>query len=598
MLPSGRRREASPSPGLQREEMIRARLKKFDSPCSSTLRDGSASRGQRSGGLAVSSSLLSGSRNLERVGERNRKRPFDSDCISDDDDVIVTEVLPTSDASPREPAAKRLKFAAEAGEEDTEGGGAGTSGSATADLIDLTEETSCKGADKSLEEVARVSISDSESFVDLTDEQQNLSLSSPAAAEPAPPSPEEAGAVRSCLAASELLLLVDRRERKQNATYRGFFRSIREMVAKHANVPSEELTLTVGDFALVSRDADQDEQPTRQDLEEEEQGTRGKREQEEGRRCQIVIERKTVDDIVSRSAEKEEGPHFRQERILRAAGCPFSFFLLEGELEAADRSRPRVLPGKEEEERRRLDVISRREDLLRFLCGLVCRNYRRNVVLLAQTFNAIDSAMLLAALSKVFNWIWRRGREGGRGQSLSLVQHKWSSRMRSRSEEQLAGRLQGKVAQDMVIRVLRRFGSEEALMNAYVACKGREQQRELLVNLSPAACNSTVMKDWVRMADMEKDSEIVWRSMIRDEEEEGKEQEPAAAEKLKDEAVNEDDVVVVEEEGGERWRRYVEVSMCQRMNEMLEKHKMEAGALFLGMDVVLAVTDHQVNHHP
>ena len=156
--------------------------------------------------------------------------------------------------------------------------------------------------------------------------------------------------------------------------------------------------------------------------------------------------------------------------------------------------------------------------------------------------------------------------------------------MRRASEEQLAKRLQvNRVSPEMTTRVLRRFGSEETLMGAYRACKGRHQQQELLADLSSAACNSMATKDSLKAADLREDNQRIWRSMMR-------------------EGLGEEERKETGAEAGRgvqcATRRYVAVSMCERMKEVLEQHQVEAGALFLGMDVNLTLADAQDNMYP
>ena len=56
-----------------------------------------------------------------------------------------------------------------------------------------------------------------------------------------------------------LVLLVDRRERKKNNTYRTFFKTIETYLNDRSDIGSDEATLTVGDFMLVYTDKDDPE---------------------------------------------------------------------------------------------------------------------------------------------------------------------------------------------------------------------------------------------------------------------------------------------------------------------------------------------------
>jgi hypothetical protein len=206
----------------------------------------------------------------------------------------------------------------------------------------------------------------------------------------------------------------------------------------------------------------------------------------------LAIERKCLDDIVCRSAERGEGPHFRQERQLRFSGIKYPCFLIEGDLSNTDKIRPNVGQGRELESLERLDVIQSREELLGYMCGITCRNFGRHRVSVLHTTTSMETAIMLAALSVVMADEYE-GIERAKLKEVSMATlHKhWHGIARNKRGASLVEKLTANnlATGDAIHRIQRRFGDEAGLCAAYDNCSGDVQGELLLKDLSLCASN-------------------------------------------------------------------------------------------------------------
>lgn len=279
-----------------------------------------------------------------------------------------------------------------------------------------------------------------------------------------------------------LTLLVDQRERKKNNTYREFFKGIQNYVADRAVMGSEEVTLSMGDFMLAL-------------VEEDHNSSRNSRADQSKRWvAEVAIERKCIDDIVSRSAESE-GPHFRQERNLRNSLLKYPCFLIEGDVNHTDRSAPRVPQGFEDQYlEQRLDIIHNREELLGYMCGIVSRNYGTHKVMLLQTSNPVESSIMLAAISVIVADEFDRLLASSlvpKLPELTRFQKYWNGKVRNGRQDLFAGDLECEnISTHMVQRIERRFGESHALDYVYQQlCQTEANRKLLLTDLSLSASN-------------------------------------------------------------------------------------------------------------
>ena len=291
---------------------------------------------------------------------------------------------------------------------------------------------------------------------------------------------------------ASLTLLVDNRERNRNSTYRDFFKMIQSDFHQFSSLTACpcEAALTLGDFFFA--------------LEEAVEG------QDEARyfAAGAAIERKAISDIVTRSAGAGEGPHFKQERHLRFSGLRHAAVLLEGELRVnPDRMFPRVSSRPEgHTDLDRLDVISSSEELLGYVCGIICRNFApRNIcsqLMVLQTLTPKDTAIMLAALATVLDDHHKQQQQQIRNMDrgtairrplLQSVSKYWDWRQCHRRSELLEQELLAAagLSDDMLTRIGRRFGGLKELAAAYSLCDSAVHRRDLLRELSSAGSNLT-----------------------------------------------------------------------------------------------------------
>lgn len=284
-----------------------------------------------------------------------------------------------------------------------------------------------------------------------------------------------------------LTLLVDQRERKKNNTYREFFKGIENYVADRAVMGSEEMNLSIGDFMLALTEDDNNSNSSKY----------SRSDSTKRWVAEVAIERKCLDDIVSRSAESE-GPHFRQERNLRNSLLKYPCFLIEGDLNHTDKSAPRVPKGYEDLYlEQRLDIIHNREELLGYMCGLLSRNYGNRHVILLQSSNPIESSIMLAAISVVVADEFDRFLSKDHSLSLAKLpeftqfQKHWNGKVRNGRQDLFAGELECEsISTHMVQRIERRFGESHALDYVYQSlCQSDANRKLLLTDLSLSASN-------------------------------------------------------------------------------------------------------------
>ena len=325
-------------------------------------------------------------------------------------------------------------------------------------------------------------------------------------------------------------LLVDDRERQRNSHYQQFSKCVSDhMRARAVSVRADVVRLTVGDFMLVldaTGDADADGQTA---------ALRALQRWEAG----IAIERKCIDDIVGRSSEPGEGPHFRQERTLRFSGIRHPLFLIEGDIHLAERCSPNT-SGCAERCLQRLDVIQGRAELLRFMCGIACRNFGRNRVLILNPCTTVDTAILLAALAVVAanehddKQLACGGSSAERRMSLAALQKHWAGRTRNGRQDDLRNFLStlssttvpasssassAGVSLDLVHRIERRFGDISSLLKAYYSCSSHVHAHHLLSDLSLCASNCcdevSGKDDFLGDKEMQEGSFKIYNAMIQ-----------------------------------------------------------------------------------
>jgi ERCC4-type nuclease len=179
-------------------------------------------------------------------------------------------------------------------------------------------------------------------------------------------------------------------ERKEQNYYRKFFSELRDRIAQHLPPPfllEYFKRLTLGDFILIADATD----TTNSDGIDNVWAT------------DLIIERKSLNDIVSRSAGESShvrrgtAAYFTQERRLRHCGLRLPFFLIEGDRTSIERMKGVLIS--REEDLRGPDVIQTPFDLLTFMTGLLARNYHvTHKIFLLHPLSQAFTLSLLSAL--------------------------------------------------------------------------------------------------------------------------------------------------------------------------------------------------------
>lgn len=277
---------------------------------------------------------------------------------------------------------------------------------------------------------------------------------------------------------STIVLLMDTRERMRNNFYRQFYLNVIDRFrddAPYAGVMEAELQ--AGDFVFALQnsigrydggiggdfdgDGDMDEQSIISD---------------------VAIERKTINDIVERSAGggKEHrggtGAHFTQERRLRHSGLLHSFMLIEGETCGVDR-----LPGalrRKEGDFENPDVIDSSGDLINYMAGVIARNYSSRRVRILQTGNSGHTLVLLAAMAEVLHSSQHCDRPSNKpllrgGPSKKTFDRHcrgWGGAKRGRELDFRNSLHDERVGVEVAERLSRRFGAWEPVVSALYEC--------------------------------------------------------------------------------------------------------------------------------
>ena len=300
---------------------------------------------------------------------------------------------------------------------------------------------------------------------------------------------------------AKLQLLVDHRERRRNSTYREFFTNIKGDMEVHAGIGVDDRQLVMGDFMLCFTSDDCSVV--------------------ESTAC-LVVERKCLDDIISRSGSSVEGPHFSQERAMRNSQLPHAFLLIEGGIVDRPNLQPRVSAHDPHDLDDRLDVIRGKTDLLAYMCGIVCRNFGPCKVNVLHTSTISETTALLAALSVTVEHCLLSMSIPPLHPSFDSFKAHWRRTMRSAREGILHAKLrQVGISADMIRRIERRFGDEVSLRAAYSLCANEANRLYLLGDCSLAGSNfdepAVALDDPMGKAPMILDGMNVLRGVIHEE---------------------------------------------------------------------------------
>ena len=178
----------------------------------------------------------------------------------------------------------------------------------------------------------------------------------------------------------EFELLVDTSERLQEKTYRELFEAIRHTLSQYlSNCSAESQRLQYGDYQCVARSLHDHHQYC----------------------LDFIVERKTIQDIVSRSndtrcVQRLAGPHFRQATALQYCGLSFPFFLIEGDVNRADAVRPALVDYVGQIS---VDRIESSHELLTFLAQMLNRSWSKHRIFLLQTWHPRSTSLFLTCMA-------------------------------------------------------------------------------------------------------------------------------------------------------------------------------------------------------
>jgi ERCC4-type nuclease len=305
----------------------------------------------------------------------------------------------------------------------------------------------------------------------------------------------------------QLVMLVDTRERREQNRYRQFYFDIQQRCVSHLPASpftfsgpafasgdgmsrlewrTEQEELKLGDvaFAYESPSATASAAPATDAM------------KQHNAHCWLtgtIVERKALGDLIGSSAGDTRercgtARHVTQERRLRHSGLSAPFMLIEGITSAASlHAVPLVW---RESDHSNPDVIDGPEGIVSYMCSVVARNYAPQCrVRVLQTMNTGSTAVLYAALMAVE--LYRAVTAAGAGASYprlvdfdqyctSLGGDKRGMEAQLRKDLLLSATPAGWDSQassggtgvcvEMIERVVRRFGTWDALLNAYRLC--------------------------------------------------------------------------------------------------------------------------------
>lgn len=200
-----------------------------------------------------------------------------------------------------------------------------------------------------------------------------------------------------------------------------------------------------------------------------------------------VIERKTLNDIVTRSTGESKGngvtvsktgPHMKQEKFLRQSGLRQVFMLLEGDINTTASARGPLKGYNGDEDLENPDVIEDKDALLRYLAGIIGRNYSpdRKVHFL-QTQNNAYTILLLTAITVVVDRQLKAGRYLGNNTNVlsswdSFSSHSNKSKRGKSGREAIFRKIlqDGQIHEEMIELLVRRFGDRDSLVYAFKTC--------------------------------------------------------------------------------------------------------------------------------
>jgi ERCC4-type nuclease len=202
----------------------------------------------------------------------------------------------------------------------------------------------------------------------------------------------------------------------------------------------------------------------------------------------VVIERKTISDIVTSSAGDRDSSgtarHIRQESRLRHCKLTRACMLIEG---IPDNRCPH-LPGPRTSHDRQLqnpDCLHTKEDVMNYQAQVLARNYASNQVFVLQSPNEQHSQLLLAAISQVLAAPSDQPRE-----AVQVSKFDEFCRQQCRATSKMQAKLSREgVHCELLARLARRFPDEQSVAGVLEACSRPLDRAQLFQHLQVAGSN-------------------------------------------------------------------------------------------------------------
>lgn len=269
-----------------------------------------------------------------------------------------------------------------------------------------------------------------------------------------------------------ITMLMCQTERHQQANYRNFYHETSEAFKNFGKGTSVHVTgkLPLGDFQFQYQcSGDSPDDPSLV--------------------SDVIVERKTISDIVTSSAGDRESNgtarHVRQESRLRHCKLQRACMLFEGDPDCVCHH----LPGPRTHHDLQLlnpDCLRTKDDVMRYQASIIARNYARNQVFVLQSANVLCSQLFLAAISQMLLTACSEQS----CEAMSSADFAKFCGAQCRATSKMCDKLQRAGAHcELVSRISRRFPDEESVLGLYEACSRPLERLQVLQHLQVSGSN-------------------------------------------------------------------------------------------------------------
>jgi hypothetical protein len=268
-------------------------------------------------------------------------------------------------------------------------------------------------------------------------------------------------------------MLMCETERHQQANYRKFYHETAEVFANFGKRCSVHVTgkLPLGDFQFQFQcSGDSPDDPSLV--------------------SDVIIERKTISDIVTSSAGDRElngtARHVRQESRLRHCKLQRACMLFEGDPDCICR----ILQGPRTQHDLQLlnpDCLNTKDDVMKYQASIIARNYARNQVFVLQSASVLCSQLFLAAISQMLLVVCSEQSS----EAMSSADFAKFCGAQCRATSKLCDKLLRAGAHcELVSRISRRYPDEESVLGLYETCSRPLERLQVLQHLQVSGSNA------------------------------------------------------------------------------------------------------------